>query len=478
MNMQHIRFTVAVSAYNVEAYIGRALESVVHQDFENYEIVVVDDCSTDNTVEEIKKYQSDKVRLFKTKTNTGTAGGTRNVAIDNARGEYIIFLDGDDTLYDNKTLQKIDRVIGEEKPDLVFLGYEDVGQGNKERISNEENSTKKARLICDLSFSVSSRCWKKEFLVRENMKFVEGMYYEDNIKVFKYYRNVKGSVMSKPTIKKCSDWYRMLAEVMDLYRITPDEYKPYLLSFIKNENESIPIRIGAILKAMERNEQVKLLPKRNYQFKDFYQEDSTRIFLVRHTETIGNIEERLMGRKDYEITDTGNALSLQLTKKLEDIKFDEIYSSPANRAMQTVKLLAEKNNVKIQEAEQLQEMYFGIYDDWKWEDVNKIQPEIKENQNRTNEICGIPEQESMQEVADRMYEYIKKIAELNKGKTILISSHGVAIEAFLRKITNVPFGDEREKYCQHYCAINEVEYKQGKFYIKQLADVSYLEEKR
>ena len=97
------------------------------------------------------------------------------------------------------------------------------------------------------------------------MKFKTGMYYEDElyclkatilskktksakIKVFKYYRNREGSVMTKPSIKKCSDWYRMLAEVVDLYEITPDEYKPYLLSFIKNENDTIPLRIRGILK--------------------------------------------------------------------------------------------------------------------------------------------------------------------------------------------------------------------------------------
>ena len=122
------------------------------------------------------------------------------------------------------------------------------------------------------------------------MKFVQGMYYEDEfcikgnilanitkydkMKIFKYYRNRKGSVMSTPSIKKCSDWYRMLAEVTDLYKITPKEYKPYLLSFIKNENESIPKRIAAILKAIENKGPIKLLPKRNYEFKEFFEDEN------------------------------------------------------------------------------------------------------------------------------------------------------------------------------------------------------------
>ncbi len=247
-----LKFTVAICSYNIEKYIERAIKSVLNQDYENYEVIVVDDCSQDNTVEIIKKYESNKLKFFSTEKNSGTAAASRNISIEKARGEYIIFLDGDDTLYDNKTLQKIDQELGNDTPDIMYLGFEDVGQGNKERISTNENSSKKARLTCDVTFSVSSRCWKREFLIKNNMKFVTGMYYEDelyslkgtilaqntksaNIKVFKYYRNREGSVMTAPSIKKCSDWYRMLAEVMDLYQITPNEYKPYLLSFIKNE---------------------------------------------------------------------------------------------------------------------------------------------------------------------------------------------------------------------------------------------------
>lgn len=284
------RFTVAISAHNIEQYIGKAIESVLKQGFKNYELIIVDDCSEDNTVQEAKKYESDRVKILKTKHNTGTAGGTRNVAIDNAKGEYIIFLDGDDTMYDSETLQKIDSVIGNENPDLVYLGYEDVGHGNKERISNQENSSKRARLICDLTFSVSSRCWRTQFLIENNMKFVEGMYYEDeiyclkatilskttkcsDIKIFKYYRNRQGSVMSAPSVKKCSDWYRMLAEVMDLYSITPDEYKPYLLSFIKNENDTIPKRIAAILYSLENGGPIKLMPKRDYKYREFWDDE-------------------------------------------------------------------------------------------------------------------------------------------------------------------------------------------------------------
>ena len=200
----------------------------------------------------------------------------------------------------------------------------------------------------------------------------------------------------------------------------------------------------------------------------------TRLFIVRHTETIGNVEKRLTGRKDYSITANGEILIQKLTRELENIKFDKIYSSTSGRAIKTIEQIANKQKLKIEESDELCEMYFGIYDGWKWEDVNKIQPEIKQKQNEINEIIGIPKQESMEETANRIYDYILRILKDNEGKTILVSSHGIAIEAFLRKIENVKFRYEREKFCQHNVAINELEYENNKFKIIRLADINYL----
>ena len=200
----------------------------------------------------------------------------------------------------------------------------------------------------------------------------------------------------------------------------------------------------------------------------------TRIFIVRHTETVGNIEKRLTGRQDYEVTPRGEKLIQKLTTELSNIKFDKIYSSTSGRSIRTVENLAKLNNLEIETKEDLCEMYFGKYDGWKWEDVNRIQPEIKQRQNEINEISGIEEQETMKHVADRMDKCIRNIVQANIGKTILISSHGVAIEAFLRKISGIPFNQEREKFCQYNVAINELEYENDKFKINQLANIDYL----
>lgn len=289
--MEKVRFTVAISAYNIENYVKRAIDSVLNQTFKNYELLVIDDCSTDSTMEVIKQIVGQEAKILQTKKNSGTAAASRNIAIENAKGEYLLFLDGDDELYSNETLKEIDEHIKENKYDIVYLGYENVGHTeNYYRISNKENSTREARLICDESFSVSSKVWNVEFLRNNNIRFKEGMYYEDELfsiksnilskvttygefAIFKYHRNREGSVMTKPTVKKCSDWYRMVAEVTDLYEITPEEDRKYLLSFLKNESDSIPLRVENIIEALRENRKTKVLPKRNYKFIDVLNEE-------------------------------------------------------------------------------------------------------------------------------------------------------------------------------------------------------------
>lgn len=199
----------------------------------------------------------------------------------------------------------------------------------------------------------------------------------------------------------------------------------------------------------------------------------TKVYLIRHAETIGNIEDRLTGRKDYPLTLEGKRTAHELTKKLKNVKFDIAYSSTANRTTNTIQELANLDKIKIIQLEDLSEMNFGIYDGWKWKDVNKINPSIRKNQMITNEISGIKNQETTEELEERMYKCIKNICQNNDNKTILICSHGVSIEAFLRKITNTEFKDEKEKFCQHNASINKLEYSNGEFKIKILADEKY-----
>ena len=205
----------------------------------------------------------------------------------------------------------------------------------------------------------------------------------------------------------------------------------------------------------------------------------TQIYLIRHSQTTGNTEKRLAGRTDFVITPEGQKYIDLLTSKLKKVHFDVAYSSTSKRTYNTILKLAQINNLRIIEDEQLCEMSFGIYDGMTWEEVNKINPQIDVLHKQTNEIMMIPNQESSFEVADRMYNEILKIAMKNIGKTILICSHGVAIEAFLRKISGVPFTEKVQEYSQKNTAINILKFhnESKTFELIKLNDYSHLAER-
>ena len=106
-------------------------------------------------------------------------GASRNAAIKKSKGKYLLFLDADDTLYENNTLSKINEVIERDDPDVSYFGVHYIGGSNKTYVPNAENSTKEARILCDMHFAVSSKCWKKSFLIEKDIHFPENIYYED-----------------------------------------------------------------------------------------------------------------------------------------------------------------------------------------------------------------------------------------------------------------------------------------------------------
>lgn len=121
-----IRFSFILPCYNVAPYISRCIESIEAQDIpqEEYEVICVDDCSKDNTVEVIKKYkkQYTNIRLVQHEVNQ-TAGGARNTGIREAKGEYLWFVDPDDTIFP-KVLHAISDKIDESKVEILFFNYQ------------------------------------------------------------------------------------------------------------------------------------------------------------------------------------------------------------------------------------------------------------------------------------------------------------------------------------------------------------------
>lgn len=122
--------SVLMTAHNRENYIAEAVESVLASRFTDFELIVVDDCSTDRTVEIARRYTSDpRVRLFENEKNLGDYPN-RNRAASHARGKYLKYLDSDDTIYAHglevmvAALEKFPEAgFGLERPDLPGQPY-------------------------------------------------------------------------------------------------------------------------------------------------------------------------------------------------------------------------------------------------------------------------------------------------------------------------------------------------------------------
>lgn len=94
-----MKVSVIITAWNVEDYIRQAIESCVNSDYRDLEIIVVDDCSTDGSLKIIDEFRvkDERVQVIQNEINCG-AGMSRSIGVENATGEYVIFLDGDDWL--------------------------------------------------------------------------------------------------------------------------------------------------------------------------------------------------------------------------------------------------------------------------------------------------------------------------------------------------------------------------------------------
>jgi len=98
--------SVCIGTFNREDYIRECLDSVFAQTYENYEVVIADNASTDRTVEIAESYGS-RVRVIRRSENSGTCSTTRNEAVRNARGDYVAFLDSDDSWLPDKLLKQV-----------------------------------------------------------------------------------------------------------------------------------------------------------------------------------------------------------------------------------------------------------------------------------------------------------------------------------------------------------------------------------
>ena len=228
-----MKLSVIVPVYNMaaEGKLNYCLDSLVNQTIDDYEIIAVDDCSTDNSLEILRTYEikySDKLKVIASSVNR-KQGGAKNLGLEAAKGEWIGFIDSDDWItpdFYEKLLQR----AKETGADMVGCDYHLTGEhsmavgqvvcNNRPEQTGELNHEKYASLILD-GGSLVVKIYKRHIIYDYPNRFPEGIFYEDNAisnswmlraKCFAYlpepmyyYYQHEGSTVHTITVGRCED---------------------------------------------------------------------------------------------------------------------------------------------------------------------------------------------------------------------------------------------------------------------------------
>ena len=179
-----IEISVIVPIYNVEDYLKEALNSLSNQTYKNFEVILVDDSSTDNSLKIAKHFLNDsRFKLFVNKINSGLSF-TRNVGIEQSRGKYLYFFDSDDRLPNNLFEYLVKELAS---VDLVSFNSTFLANNVTEisSITYEQVFDREQAISLLLNHRLETAPWSfifRKSLLGKDIRFPEGHNFEDVIK--------------------------------------------------------------------------------------------------------------------------------------------------------------------------------------------------------------------------------------------------------------------------------------------------------
>ncbi len=243
------KISVIIPVYNVEDLISTCLDSLIGQSLKEIEIICVDDCSQDSSLQQLQQYAAgdSRIRVI-TQENRGP-GGARNRGLDEASGQYILFVDADDYIEEHYCQACYDAAEGH-NADIVVVGMKKVySTYTKDRYKVEREEafdTVQSKIDAvgyESLFYVMNKLIRRESLERIALRFEEGVYYEDVIFMIRlfhqlgrmvtlpgvnylYVNHSSGITKGTPTPKKQADRYaahKALVEYCTLNNIRLDK---------------------------------------------------------------------------------------------------------------------------------------------------------------------------------------------------------------------------------------------------------------
>ncbi|MCM3122982.1 MULTISPECIES: histidine phosphatase family protein [unclassified Mesobacillus] len=201
------------------------------------------------------------------------------------------------------------------------------------------------------------------------------------------------------------------------------------------------------------------------------------IYITRHGATEWNMENRLQGSLNSELTESGICNAVLLGKRLSDIKFNVIYSSPSKRALETAGLIKADKAIQLKIVDDLNEISFG---DWE----GKTQEEIEEDfQAEYANFWNKPHQynhlghnaEDLKTFKQRVDQAMNQIIEENKNGRILIVTHGVVIRAIMSLFWDITTEKMWDPPMILGTSLTIVNYDEKQFKKVMLGDTSHME---
>lgn len=183
--------SVIVPMYNVEKYVGRCLESIRNQTFKDFEVIMINDGSPDNSAQIALEYAEKDSRFILINQENKGISGTRNVGIETAKGEYICFVDSDDFCL-NDYIEKLYNAANENNADIsccVFSFYDEkTGKSKTVKAKNVNKGIYSAHkatamLVKDnkLRAYLWNKMWRRELFIKNNIRFPSMNCFEDTV---------------------------------------------------------------------------------------------------------------------------------------------------------------------------------------------------------------------------------------------------------------------------------------------------------
>ena len=202
----------------------------------------------------------------------------------------------------------------------------------------------------------------------------------------------------------------------------------------------------------------------------------TRFCLVRHGETDWNAERRLQGHTDIDLNARGLAQAEQMARAIKKINlaFDVLYTSDLQRAAKTAKAIEQLFSTSAITNTGLRERHLGALQGLTTDEAPQLEPDLWKShlsRNVTEELRG---GESIQQFADRISTALEKIREQYLGKTVLLVSHGGALDMMYRIASNQPL-DAAKAVAVPNASLNWISHDGQSWKVDGWADTSHLE---